>query len=435
MQRLHIQGGHRLYGTVVAGGSKNAVLPMMAAALLADGPVELENVPALADVDTLALVLAQLGVEVARQRDRLRLAVRDLTPVRADHELVARMRASFCVLGPLLARRRKAVVALPGGCQIGDRPVDLHLAGLRALGAQIELRHGYVIADAPQLVGAEIDLAGPLGPTVTGTANVLSAAVLAAGTTTIRHAACEPEIADLGRMLCAMGARIEGLGTSTLRITGVPALRPVRYRVIPDRIETATLLLAGAITGGEVTVAQAAAEHLAAVIDALRAAGACVDCGRDSITIAGGTRLRPVDITARPYPGIPTDVQAQWMAVLSLTPGVSHVSDGVFPRRFLHAAELRRLGAQIECRAGTARVTGVERLSGATVRATDLRASAALVLAGLAAQGWTTIQGAEHLDRGYDGLDAKLQSLGAVLRREVGQTSEGAEEQRSKGSE
>jgi UDP-N-acetylglucosamine 1-carboxyvinyltransferase len=417
---FRIVGGVPLCGTVKASGSKNAALPMMAASLLASGPVRLQGVPRLADVCTLSQVLRRLGVQVERTPGGLRLQTVDPTPIRADYDLAGRMRASFCVLGPLLARRGRAVVPLPGGCNIGDRPVDLHLKGLAALGAELCLRHGYVVARARRLVGAAIDLSGPHGPTVTGTANVLSAAVLAKGTTTITGAATEPEIVDLGRFLNTLGARISGLGTPCIRIVGVDQLGGATYRLIPDRIEAATLLLAAAITHGSATITDVVPEHLGEVLAMLRAAGSQITCGGDWVSIAAVGPPRPLEITARPYPGIPTDVQAQWTALLSLARGRSTVCDAVFPRRFLHVAELRRLGAQIEVREATAIVTGVEKLSGAAVAACDLRASAALVLAGLAAEGETIVRHIHHLDRGYERLDRKLNRLGAQIERAEG---------------
>lgn len=327
------------------------------------------------------------------------------------------MRASFCVLGPLLARRGRAVVALPGGCALGPRPVDLHLAGLAALGAELRIEHGYVIARARRLVGTTIKLRGPRGSTVTGTANVMSAAVLAEAQTTIVGAAVEPEIVDTGRLLNRMGARITGLGTPVVRITGVDQLGGATYRVIPDRIEAATLLMGAAITGGSVTVTGIVPEHLRAVLAGLRKAGFQIDMGENRATLTAAGRARPVNVTARPYPGVPTDVQAQWMALLSLASGASRVRDCVFPGRLMHVAELNRLGARIDVRDGTALVTGVEHLSGTRVSASDLRASAALVLAGLAARGETIIDDALHLDRGYEQLDRKLVHLGADVRR------------------
>jgi UDP-N-acetylglucosamine 1-carboxyvinyltransferase len=327
------------------------------------------------------------------------------------------MRASFCVLGPLLARRGRAVVPLPGGCDIGPRPVDLHLKGLAALGADIEIRRGNVVASARRLRGAKIDLAGPRGATVTGTTNVLCAAVLARGVTELRGAALEPEIVDLGNFLNALGARVEGLGTSTLAITGVEQLSGATYRIIPDRIEAATLLVAGAITGGRVAVRGARADHLEAVLQLLTDAGATISGDGDSLALIAPERPRPVDVTALPYPGVPTDLQAQLTALLALADGPSTIRDRVFPQRFRHVAELNRLGANITSAAGAALARGVPRLSGAPVAASDLRASAALVLAGLAAEGQARVEHVEHLDRGYERLDEKLARLGANIER------------------
>jgi len=418
MNHLRILGGLPLSGTIRASGSKNAALPMMAASILAAGPVRLDGVPRLADVDTLSMVLRELGLDVVRTPDGgLLLETVETTPVRARYELVRRMRASFCVLGPLLARRGAAVVSLPGGCNIGPRPVDLHLNGLAALGADLRIEHGYVVARARRLVGATVRLSGPRGPTVTGTANVLSAAVLAKGQTTILGAAVEPEIVDLGNLLNRMGGRIAGLGTRTLHVTGVDQLGGATYRVIPDRIEAATLLLAAAITRGSATVAGVVPEHLRAVLRLLRRAGFEIEAHGDRVTLQTTGPVRPVDVTARPYPGVATDVQAQWMALLSLAAGRSTIRDRVFPGRWMHVAELGRLGARIEVHGDKAVVTGAERLTGARVKATDLRASAALVLAGLAARGETIVEHTHHLDRGYQRLDRKLVRLGADVER------------------
>ncbi len=426
MNAFHITGGIPLRGTVAVSGSKNAALPIMAASILAEGPVRLEGVPRLDDVDSLTAVLGDLGVVASRTADdALFIETVDDRPIRARYEWMRRMRASFCVLGPLLARRRRATVSLPGGCNIGDRPVDLHLKGLAALGAKLRMRRGYVVARAGRLVGATVDLLGPCGPTVTGTANVLSAAVLAEGTTTIRGAAAEPEIVDLGRFLIAMGARIDGLGTSTIQVDGVRRLSGVTYRVIPDRIEATTLLLAAAITRGSATITGVLPDHMAADIELLRAAGFELTSGKDHVSIRADRRPLPLEISARPYPGVATDVQAQWTALLSLAAGRSRVRDQVFPGRFLHLAELARLGAKIRRRGNTARVTGVARLHGTHVTASDLRASAALVLAALAAEGTTTIHAIHHLDRGYQQLAEKLTSLGARIRRVVGSSVRG----------
>jgi UDP-N-acetylglucosamine 1-carboxyvinyltransferase len=444
MSHFEITGGVALHGEVRCSGAKNAALPIMAAAILASEPVRLENVPRLTDVRTQARLLRRLGLRVERDRHNRRpdilvchppgedsktAADRNVCPpdgnvsptdqnIRAPGGLVRRMRAGFCVLGPLLARRGRAVVPLPGGCNIGNRPVDLHLEGLAALGADLRLEHGYVVAEARRLHGADIDLAGPHGSTVTGTANVMSAAVLARGVTIIRGAAVEPEIVDLGDFLVKLGAKIEGLGAATVRIKGVDQLGGATHRLIPDRIEAATLLIAAVITGGSVTVAGVVPEHLGAVLDKLRAAGATIHVSADRISIsASQDRPRAVDIVARPYPDVPTDVQAQWTALISLAEGTSRVEDRVFPGRFLHVAELNRLGAKIVCSDGAATVTGVDRLSGARVTAHDLRASVALVLAGLAADGRTIVDGAGHIDRGYERLDLKLRQLGATIDR------------------
>ncbi|MGA2033102.1 MAG: UDP-N-acetylglucosamine 1-carboxyvinyltransferase [Thermoguttaceae bacterium] len=420
MSYLNILGGRPLCGTVAVSGSKNATLPMMAAALLADGPVRLQNVPRVTDVWTLSRVLDDLGLAVTRSGDELLLEVVDVAPIRAGYRWVHRMRAGFCVLGPLLARRGRAVVPLPGGCAIGDRPVDLHLKGLAALGAEVRLEHGYVVASARRLAGTSLDLTGPRGPTVTGTANVLSAAVLARGTTVIRGAAREPEIVELGQFLRAMGAQIDGLGTGRIEVTGVAGLRGGTHRVTADRIETATLLIAAAISGGSATIAGVVPEHLERVLQKLRAAGMRVAVDRDRVSLAADGPPLPVDLLAEPYPGISTDLQAQWTALMSLAHGRSRVEDRVFPMRFRHVAELNRLGAGIVCGSGAACIPGGARLSGAQVTACDLRASAALVLAGLAAAGRTVVRRIDPMDRGYERLDRKLRQLGAHIQRVAG---------------
>jgi len=420
MDCLRISGGVPLRGRVAVSGSKNAALPIMAASILASGPVSLARVPDLADVNTLALLLGYLGVEVKRgANSQMRIETVDATPIKADYELVRRMRASFCVLGPLLARRGRAVVSLPGGCKIGTRPVDLHLAGLAALGASIRIEHGYVIAEAKRLRGAQIDLCGPCGPTVTGTANVMCAATLARGKTVITSAAVEPEVVDLGRFLISLGANISGLGTSVIEIVGVEQLAASDYTIIADRIEAGTLLIAAAITGGEISVEGVVVEHMTAVLNALEESGCHILRGHQQITLLATARPRPVHICAQPYPGIPTDLQAQFMALVSLANGQSTIRDQVFPERFMQVAELNRLGARIERSGSTAIVRGVRRLSGATVTACDLRASAALVLAGLAAQRETIVRRLYHLDRGYERLDLKLARLGANVTRQV----------------
>lgn len=418
MDMFVVRGGSSLSGQVRVSGAKNSALPIMAASLLADGPSVIKGIPNLVDVDTLGHLLRSLGSNVSRaENGDLRLEVANSGPNLADYELVRRMRASVCVLGPLLARRKRACVSLPGGCNIGDRPIDLHLKGLSALGAQIKIERGYVFAEASRLTGANIYLGGPFGSTVTGTCNVLTAAVLAEGQTTIESAACEPEVVDLGNYLNAMGARIRGLGTPFLQIDGVTELHGVEHEIIPDRIEAATLLVAAAITGGDVTLENTRREHMTAVLEKLREIGVQLDVQASSIRVRGKANRIPSDVIALPYPGLPTDIQAQLMALLTTVPGISIVTDKVFPDRFLHLPELVRLGAKIRREGNCAIINGVQKLSGACVMASDLRASAALVLAALAADGESVIRRIYHLDRGYDGLELKLNQLGANIQR------------------
>ena len=418
MDCLRITGGVRLEGSACVSGSKNASLPIMAASILADGPVSLAGVPDLVDVDTLSHLLRRLGIDAARAFDgTLELLTVDSAPTVAPYDLVRRMRASFCVLGPLVSKRRRAVVSLPGGCNIGTRPVNLHLAGLAALGAEIRIEHGYVIATARRLHGAQVDLAGPHGSSVTGTANVMSAAVLARGRTVITSAAVEPEIVDLGKFLIAMGARIEGLGTRVVEIEGVEGLCGASHRVVPDRIEAGTLLIAAAATRGQASIQGADSSHMTSLLETLTSGGAEITTASTFISLRMPGRARPMSIDARPYPGVPTDLQAQLMALATVAGGTSKVIDSVFPDRFRHVDELVRLGARAVRRGASVTVEGVDRLSGAIVTASDLRASAALVLAGLTAKGETIVRRANHLDRGYEGLDHKLAQLGARLSR------------------
>jgi len=418
MDMFVIRGGTPLHGTVAVSGAKNSALPAMAAALVADGETVLRGVPNLVDVETLALLLETLGVRVSRRSDRgISLRVVDERPYVADYELVRRMRASFCVLGPLLAKRRRACVSLPGGCNIGDRPIDLHLKGLKALGAEIRVERGYVVAEAPRLRAAHLYLGGPFGSTVTGTCNVMVAAALAEGTTTIEAAACEPEVADLGTLLNRMGAKIVGLGTPFLQIEGVERLSGVDHTIIPDRIEAATLMIAAAITRGDVTLGSVSCDHLTAVVEKLREIGATVTAEKDSVRVRVDGVLQPVDSIALPYPGIPSDIQAQLTALLATVPGMSVVTDKVFPDRFMHAPELVRMGARIRREGSSAIINGIDRLSGASVMASDLRASAGLVLAALVAQNTTVIDRVYHIDRGYERIEEKLRSVGSSIER------------------
>jgi len=421
MSHLRIRGSARLSGAVDVQGAKNAALPIMAAAILASEPVTLRGAPRLTDVETLAELLASLGVSVRRGRDgSLRIATLDPLPVAAPRGLVRRMRASVCVLGPLVARRGAAIVPLPGGCDLGPRPIDLHLAGLAALGADVRIERGAAVVAARRLRGASIELAGPRGSTVTGTANVLSAATLARGVTVIRQAAREPEIVDLAQFLRRLGADIEGEGSDTIVIRGVEELGGGEHAIIPDRIEAGSLLIAAAITGSRVTARGARAEHLSAVLETLALSGQRIDVGPGAITLAGAEIPRSADVIASAYPGFPSDLQAPLAALLSLAPGRSSITDRVFPERWGHLPELRALGAEINRRHCRATTRGVAALVGTTVRARDLRGASALVLAGLAAQGTTIVRGLGRLDRGYECWDAKLRALGADVERVEG---------------
>jgi UDP-N-acetylglucosamine 1-carboxyvinyltransferase len=421
MDQLRIKRSGPLAGTVALSGAKNSALPIMAACLLAEEESVIECAPRVADVRIMIKILRALGVEAAwRADDSLAIRPGRYQGRAAPYELVNLMRASVCVLGPLLAKHGRAKVPLPGGCVIGPRPIDLHLKGLQALGAVIAMEHGDIIAEARRLRGATIHLAGPSGSSVLATANVMMAAAMAEGTTMIEHAACEPEVVDLANFLVAMGARISGQGGSVIQIEGVRALHGARYRIIPDRIEAGTLMIATAILGGDVKIAGACIEHLDAVIEKLREAGAAIEAVNGSIRVRSDQRLKAIDITTLPFPGFPTDLQAQTMAMMAVSQGKSLVAEKIYPERFMHVPELTRMGAQIARDGATAMVKGVERLSGAPVKATDLRASAALVLAGLAAENQTTLHGVEHLDRGYERLADKLARLGANVRREQG---------------
>jgi UDP-N-acetylglucosamine 1-carboxyvinyltransferase len=419
MDKLLIRGGRRLQGEVPIAGAKNAALPELTAALLTDEPVQLANVPRLQDVATMLKLLRNMGAAAARSPDDPAVVMLDasaLTVPEAPYELVKTMRASILVLGPLLARLGRAKVSLPGGCAIGSRPVDQHIKGLQAMGAEIAVEHGYIVAHARRLKGARIttDMV-----TVTGTENLLMAATLADGETLLENAAQEPEVTDLAELLIAMGARIEGHGTSRIRVQGVDALHAPRdgHRIIPDRIETGTFLCAVAAAGGDVTLRHTRADHLDALIDKLREAGALIDVGSDWIRVRAEGRLSAVGFRTSEYPAFPTDMQAQLMAVNCIAEGSAVISETIFENRFMHVNELVRLGAKIEIDGHTAVVHGVPRLSGATVMATDLRASASLVIAGLVAEGQTQVERIYHLDRGYDRMEAKLRAIGADIER------------------
>ncbi|MBI4342575.1 MAG: UDP-N-acetylglucosamine 1-carboxyvinyltransferase [Candidatus Omnitrophica bacterium] len=415
--RLVISKSGPLRGTVTVHGAKNAVLPIMAACLLAEEPSIIDNVPHVADVISMIEILRRLGVQVAFTGDRLVVTPGRYDGTVAPYDLVSRMRASICVLGPLLARHGKAQVSMPGGCVIGPRPIDLHLKGLQALGALFTIEHGYIVGTAKALKGARLHLSGAFGSSVLATGNVMMAATLTKGTTIIEHAACEPEVIDLANFLKAMGARVEGHGGPVIRVEGVARLHGVHYRIIPDRIEAGTLMIAAAISGGDVTVNDARPDHLGAVIDKLCEANVTIEKQNGSIRLRASKPVQAVDVTTLPFPGFPTDVQAQMMALMAVSRGVSVLTEKVYPERFMHISELNRMGASIAREGSSAIVKGVERLSGAPVTGSDLRASAALVLAGMTADNHTELSGLEHLDRGYQNLEAQLRQLGANIRR------------------
>jgi len=418
MEKFIILGGRRLSGKVRASTSKNATLPIMAASLLSEEPTVIKNAPKLTDVETMMEMLTALGVKVKKEGKNLYIDPSGRLNPEAPYEIVKRMRASYYVLGSLLGRMRRAKVAFPGGCAIGPRPIDLHLKGMERLGAKVKIEHGFIIAEASSLKGAEMTLEGPSGSSVGATCNVMLAATLAKGRTVIRCAACEPEVVDLASFLNKMGAKIRGAGTPVITIDGVKRLKGVEYKPIPDRIETATLLVAGVITRGEVEVTHCIPEHLRSVLEKLEEAGAEIELSKNSIRVRISERPKPLRITTAPYPGFPTDMQAQFMALLSLASNTSIITETIFEARFLHALELGRMGADITLEANRAIIKGVEKLTGAPVMASDLRASAALVLAGLAAEGRTDVSRIYHLDRGYEHLERKLNSLGASIRRE-----------------
>ena len=416
MDSFLIKGGTPLRGEVTISGAKNAVLPIMAATLLTAEPCVIRRVPDLSDVRFMGEILTSLGAEVSFGGGALTVRAARVKGL-GDYDLIRKMRGSVCILGPLLGRRGQAVVSLPGGCVIGARPIDLHLKGLQALGVKISIDGGYIHARVKKLKGADLFLGGRCGPTVLGTANVMMAAALADGVTLIESAACEPEVVDLAHFLNAMGAKIAGAGSPTLTITGVKSLHGAEHEVIPDRIEAATFAVAAAASRGEVVLHGARAAHMHAVLDKLREAGVTVERSGPSLKISRRGRLKPVDITTLPYAGFPTDAQSQMMVLMTLTPGISIITERVFESRFMHVSELARLGADIAIEGPSAIVKGGKPLSGAQVMASDLRASAALIIAGLAARGDTQVNRVYHIDRGYEKIDDKLRLLGANIQR------------------
>jgi UDP-N-acetylglucosamine 1-carboxyvinyltransferase len=414
MDRIRIIGGVPLTGQVAVSGAKNATLPALAAALLTDGEVRLGNAPSVRDVDTMCRLLGHLGAESTRRDGEISIRCREVRSAEAPYDLVRTMRASILTLGPLLARHGRARVSQPGGCAIGARPVDLHVEAMRALGADVRLEHGYIEARAGRLRGAEHAFASV---TVTGTENALMASCLAEGPTVLRGCAREPEVADLAALLVGMGARIEGAGSDTIRIDGVRSLHGAEHQVRPDRIEAGTWILAAALAGERVTVTDCRPEDLRALLERLDACGVPLAVGPASVTASRAPDLRAGDIDTRPYPGFATDLQAQYMVLMTQARGAATISETIFENRFMHVPELVRMGARIEVDGGNARVEGPRPLSGAPVMATDLRASACLVLAGLVASGETTVHRVYHLDRGYERIEEKLRSLGARIER------------------
>ena len=414
MQKLSIQGGSRLNGEVRISGAKNAALPILCASLLTGDPLQLGNVPDLNDVATMRKLLQQLGVKIEADGGLISLSAAHIDKLEAPYDMVKTMRAAILVLGPLVARFGEARVSLPGGCAIGSRPVDLHIKGLQAMGAEIHIEHGYIHAKATRLKGARIffDLVS-----VTGTENLMMAATLADGVTVLENAAREPEVVDLANCLIAMGARIEGAGSDTITITGMDRLHGASYRIMPDRIESGTFLVAAAAAGGNITLTDARADILDNVLEKLTEAGAKITIGGDRIHLQMDKRPKAVNLRTAPYPAFPTDMQAQFMALNAIAEGSAMVVETIFENRFMHVQELRRLGAQIDVEGNTAVIKGCAQLEGAAIMATDLRASACLVIAGLVAKGETIVDRIYHLDRGYEHIEAKLSALGANIRR------------------
>ncbi|MHC4232377.1 MAG: UDP-N-acetylglucosamine 1-carboxyvinyltransferase [Planctomycetota bacterium] len=419
MDIFEIDGPVQLSGAIDVAGSKNATLPILAAMLLAGGESVIANAPDLADIRSMEVLIESLGAKVWRDKAGLHIDAAVIDNPVGDYDIVRRMRASICILGPLLARCGKVKVSMPGGCAIGDRPVDIHLRGVKALGAKIYLENGYIVAEAPTggLVGTQIFLGGPFGSTVLGTDNVMMAAVMAKGTTIIESAACEPEVADLANCLNAMGAKIRGIGSPRLIIEGVKELQPAYYSVIGDRIEAGTFMVAAAITKSKLQINNCQLDHMLAVTDRFRQIGVEVESSNGGCEVSLDGSIHPADITTQPYPGFPTDLQAQFMALLALAEGNSVVTEKIYPDRFMHVAEMNRMAANLRKEGPNVIVAGVDKLIAAPVMASDLRASAALVLAGMAAEGTTLVQRVYHIDRGYHRIEERLNAVGAKIRR------------------
>jgi len=418
MDKFIVEGGVRLKGTVELSGSKNAALPILAATLLTDSRSVIKNVPPLRDVYTMLRIMRVLGVKVNMEDDVVTVEPCGYSKYTAPYKLVSTMRASICVLGPVLAKLKHAEVSMPGGCVIGPRPIDLHIKGMRSIGADVKIEHGYIVASTAGLKGSRVYLGGSFGSSVLATANLMMAATLAKGRTVIESAACEPEIGDLADFLVKMGAKIKGQGTPIIEIEGVRSLHGAEYSVINDRIEAGTFMVAAAITGGDISIRHARIEHLGVIVDKLQDAGVMITKTKDGLRVRRSRSLRPVDVTTLPYPGFPTDMQAQMTALMSITNGISVITEKVYPERFMYVSELARMGAQVMLEGPSAIVKGASRLSGAPVMASDLRASAALVLAGLVAKGTTEITRIYHLDRGYHNIEEKMEKLGVRIKRE-----------------
>lgn len=418
MDKIVIDGGRRLKGEVEISGSKNSALPILAAAMLTAEEVVIENVPQLRDITTMLKILKELGARAHQEGNTVTIKSGTNIKHAAPYKLVSTMRASVCLLGPLLGRLKKAEVSMPGGCVIGARPIDLHLKGIETLGAKVIIEHGNVKASAKRLYGGEVYLGGPFGSSVLATANVMMAAVLAEGMTRIESAASEPELVDLANFLNSMGAKVRGAGSHLIEIEGVKKLHGTKYRVISDRIEAGTFMVAAALTKGDIRLKNIIPEHNNALLDKLREAGVGVETNRTSARITYRKNLKPVGVTTLPYPGFPTDLQAQMMTLMTVTQGISVITEKIYPDRFMHISELNRMGSKIQLEGNSAIVAGVKRLSGAPVMASDLRASAALVLAGLVAEGRTDVHRVYHLDRGYERIEEKLNAIGAKIWRE-----------------